>query len=79
MANQQITWQVTNQEPAQEFPTNGNPVTGKRITFTTSTGYSGTVFVPDPVYAQPDQVKEIIANEVRRVVAIHTLTGTVSA
>lgn len=78
MPGQQITWNVVSQSPTQKFDSNGNPIDGKTVTFKTSTGYEGSLFVPDPVYAQPDQVKEMILGEVKRVAAIHALSGSVT-
>lgn len=72
-----VTWKVVSQQQTQQFDPNGNPINGKNVTIETTTGYKGSVFVPDSVYSQPDQVKELLANEAKSVVAVHGLTGTV--
>lgn len=70
------TWQVTGQTPEQQFDASGNTTTGKLISFSVSPqGYQGTVFVPDSVYANVDDVRTLIQAEVDRVVAVHALTG----
>ena len=70
------TWQVTGQTQETAFDTQGNQVEGKRIQFTVSpSGYVGTVFIPDTLYANVDAVRERIAAEAAMVSAIHGMTG----
>jgi len=70
-----VTWSVQNQSPETQFMTNGQTVTGKNVTFITSTGYVGTVFVDDLTYSKPDEVQKMIQSEVDKVTAVDNLTG----
>ncbi|MGH7238942.1 MAG: hypothetical protein ACREHG_02630 [Candidatus Saccharimonadales bacterium] len=69
-------WTVTSQRPFQEFTDSGQIVSGKEVTFRTDSNYVGTIFIPDSVYGNIDQVKDLINKEVSRIMAVHTLSGT---
>jgi hypothetical protein len=72
-----VDYQVTALSPKIEYGSQGQPVAGKQVTFTTSTGYEGTVFVPDSVLANVDRVRAIVEDEVRTVVAAQQIAGTI--
>jgi hypothetical protein len=61
-----------------QYTTQGKPVPGKRVTYSTSVGYDGTVFIPDSDFANMDMVRLRIEAEVRMVAAAYGLAGTVS-
>lgn len=70
------SWSVVSQQNDQQFDLSGNVVTGKTITFSIlPQGYTGSLFVPDVIYANTDAVKEAIQMEVDQIVAVHQLTG----
>lgn len=70
------SWEVTSQANEQQIDATGNLVTGKNVTFTIMpTGYTGTLFIPDVIYANTDAAREAIQREVDAVVAVHNLTG----
>lgn len=72
---QPVTYTVKAVTPDSQFTGLNTPVAGKRVTFSTSTGYEGSVFVPDSVFSDRNAVQAMIAEEVRRVAAIQSLTG----
>jgi hypothetical protein len=72
-----VTYQVTRITPDTQFPPGAQPVTGKAVAFTTSVGYSGSVFVPDSVFADQAAVRQLIEAEVKLVAAATMLSGTV--
>jgi hypothetical protein len=76
---QDVTWEVTAVTPYTDFNAAGQSVPGKQLTISTSTGYTGTVFVPSSVLGDQGAVQEIIENEVRLVAAAKALSGTISA
>lgn len=72
----EYTWQVTGQTQETQFDTLGNAIPGKQVTFTVQpSGYVGSVFIPDSVYANVDAVRERIQAEASMVSAIHGMTG----
>jgi hypothetical protein len=72
-----VTYQVTAVVPKVEYGSQGQQVAGKSITFATSTGYEGTVFVADSILGDVDRVKAAIEAEVRIVVAAQQIAGTI--
>ena len=77
MPTETVTWIAGIPTPAQHFDDRGNGIDGKTVPFETSTGYSGSIWVSDAVFANPNQVKQMIGDEVSRVVAIPGLSGSV--
>lgn len=72
-----ITYQVTGVTPDSEFTTANTVVPGKRVAFSTSSGYSGSVFVPNSVFADQAAVRRLIEGEVRVVAAAQAITGSI--
>jgi hypothetical protein len=72
-----ITYQVTRVTPDTQFPPGEQPVKGNLVAFTTSSGYSGSVFVPDSVFADKSAVVRMIEDQVRLVAAAQSISGTV--
>lgn len=74
----QVTYRVTAVAPDTQFGAQNSVISGKRVTFETSTGYVGSVFVPNGVFGDQAAVKTMIEGEVRLVAAAQALAGTVT-
>lgn len=74
----QIGYQVTAVTPDITFGPNGQQIPGKQLTFTTTTGYQGTLFVPASVIDDLPTVTALIEAEVRRVANVQQISGTIS-
>lgn len=72
-----VTYQVTRVTPSTEFPPGDQPVKGQLVAFTTSTDYSGSIFVPDTVFNDPGAMRRMIEDKVRQVTAAMMITGTI--
>ena len=70
-----VTWQVTGQSQDTVFGADNTPQSGKKVTFQTSTGYTGTIFIPDALYVNTDYVRGAIQAEVDATEAVRTLTS----
>lgn len=73
-----VTWEVTAVAQDTQYSPTAAPIAGKRVSFTTSTGYAGTVFIPDSVFGDLDAVRQVIDGEVAKVAAAQVITGTVN-
>ena len=73
-----VTYRVTGVTPDTSFSGSATPVTGKRVAFSTSTGYEGSVFVPDSVFADLGAVRGLIEGEVRVVAAAQAIAGNLT-
>ena len=73
-----VTWAVTAVAQDTQYSPTAAPIPGKRVSFSTSAGYDGTVFIPDAVFGDLDAVRQVIDGEVTKVAAAHGLTGTVN-
>ena len=73
-----ITYKVTGVTQDSQFTGQSTPVTGKRVAFETSSGYSGAVFVPDSVFQDKAAVVRMIEGEVRIVAAAQTISGQIT-
>lgn len=71
------TWTVTSQSPAQQPDAMGNLISGRNIQYQTNTGYTGSVFVPDSVYADVNAVQALLQADVQQVAAVSALGGSV--
>ena len=74
---QQVTYQVTSVAPDVQFGPGGNQIPGKQLTITTSSGYTGTVFIPSSQLGDVPAVQAAIEAEVRQVAAVQAITGTI--
>lgn len=74
-----VTYQVTRVTPDTQFPPGEQPVSGKLVAFKTSAGYSGSVFVPDSVFADRTAIARMVEDQVRLVVAAQSIAGSVQA
>lgn len=73
-----ITYKVTGVTQDSQFTGASTPVTGKRVQFSTSSGYDGAVFVPDSVFSNVAEVQRMIEGEVRLVAAAQSIAGNVT-
>lgn len=73
-----VSYKVTTVTTGTQFTGSATPVTGKTVSFETSTGYIGTVFVPDGVFADQAAVRQLIESEVKLVAAAQVIAGSVS-
>ena len=71
-----ITNQVTGVTPETQYTPTATPIPGKRVTFTTSTGYEDTVFIPDTVFGDPAAIRQVIEGVITQVAAAQAITGT---
>lgn len=74
-----ITYQVSRVTPDTQFPPGEQPVHGKLVAFSTSAGYTGSVFVPDSVFADHQAVRRMIEDQVLLVAKAQQISGTVTA
>ncbi len=73
-----ITYQVTRVTPDTQYPPGEQPVPGKSVAFSTSVGYTGTVFVPDSVFSDQAAVKRMIEDQVKLVAAAQSISGSIT-
>lgn len=73
-----ITYKVTGVTQDSQFTGASTPVTGKKVSFSTSTGYEGSVFVPDASFSDASQVRALIEDQVKLVAAAQSITGTLT-
>lgn len=55
------SWRVVASDPASDFSRPGQIVEGVRVTFTTQTGVTDSVFVPNDRYGDLDYIRSLIA------------------
>lgn len=73
-----ISYQVTTVTPDTQYSPTSSPIPGKQVAFSTSIGYSGSIFVADSIFGDTAAWRSIIEAEVRKVAAAQQMTGTVS-
>jgi hypothetical protein len=73
-----VSYTVTAVSPSVDYGPTGSQIPGKTLTFTTTTGYEGTIFIPSSVFPDLATVQAMIENEVRLVAAAQAITGTVT-
>lgn len=72
-----ITYKVTQVAPDVQFGPGGNQIPGKQLTITTSTGYTGTLFIPASMLGDLAAVQATIEQEVGLVAGVQSITGTI--
>lgn len=72
-----VTYKVTGVTPDTQFTATNTIISGKRVAFSTSTGYAGSVFVPDGVFADASAIKSLIEDQVRLVAMAQQINGSV--
>lgn len=70
------SWSITDQRRTTNLGANGQFVSGWEVSYTTSDGVHGSLFISDADY-RPVTVAELIGNVVRNVTAVHHLSGEV--
>lgn len=79
VAGPKVTYRVTGVADDTQFTGGSSPVPGKRVSFSTSTGYDGSVFVPDTVFGDTAAVRALIESMVYQVAAAHVLSGSIGS
>lgn len=74
---QPITYQVTQVAPDVQFGPGGNQIPGKQLTISTSSGYTGTLFIPASMLGDLAAVQATIEQEVSQVAGVQAITGSV--
>lgn len=74
-----VTYQVTAISPDRQLNGQSDVVPGKRVTFKTSTGYEGTVFIPDSVFSDMNVVRQLVEAEAMLIAQAQQIAGTVTA
>lgn len=72
-----VTYKVTQVAPDVTFGPGGQQIPGKQLTIETSSGYTGTVFIPASVLGDLAAVQATIEQEVSKVAAVQAITGTI--
>jgi len=72
-----VTYTVTGVTPDTHFSPTSTPIPGKQVAYSTSTGYEGSVFIPDTIFTDPAAVRLAVEGEVKAVAAVQGLAGTV--
>jgi hypothetical protein len=72
-----ISYNVTNVTPETSYGPGATPINGKRVAFSTSVGYDGSIFVPDSIFGDTRAWRAIIEAEVLKVAAAQAVTGTI--
>lgn len=73
-----VTWKVVSVTPEDQFTAQNTRIAGKRVNFTTSSGYAGYVFVPNGVFSDTAAVTRLIEGEVSVVSAVENISGQVT-
>lgn len=74
--SQPVTWRITGVTPDTQYSQTAQPIPGKRVSFSTSTGYEGSIFVPDNVFGDKAAVAGLVAHEVQKVADVQAITGS---
>jgi len=69
------SWRVTGQQQTMRIGPTGDATHGVEVMFSTGHGVAGSVFVPDSVYADPQQVREAVAARAAQLDAVSTMTS----
>lgn len=72
-----VGYEVTGVTQETKYAINGTPIPGKNVAFTTTTGYAGTLFIPDSVFGDTNALRQAIEGEVRSVGAAMSIKGNV--
>lgn len=69
-----VSWTVTSQGESTEIQSNGQAVRGYRVYFTTGTGQSGSVWIPESSYT-PERAKLLVGAAAANADAIGNLSS----
>lgn len=73
-----VGYEVTGITQETKYGPNGAPIPGKNVAIKTSSGYEGTLFIPDSVFGDANAMRQAIEGEVKAVGAALGIKGTVS-
>ena len=73
-----VTYRVTGVTRMTAYSATGVATPGKQVSYTTSNGYDGQLFVADTDFGNPQKVRQLIEAEVKMVTAALSLSGTVT-
>ncbi|MGH9622519.1 MAG: hypothetical protein ACRD45_22780 [Bryobacteraceae bacterium] len=73
-----IGYEVTDVTQETKYGLNGTPIPGKNVSFKTTSGYEGTLFIADTIFSDVTAMRQAIEGEARAVSAAMMIKGTVS-
>lgn len=73
-----VSYQVTGVTRMTAYSATGVATPGKQITYKTSNGYEGQLFIADADFGNQERVRQLIEAEIKMVTAALGLTGTVT-
>jgi hypothetical protein len=75
MSQPTVTWSVTGAIPFDDFQPGQGVTVGYRVHWAATNGATGYVFVSKASIGNTDMVRQLLADDVARVSAIHALSG----
>ena len=72
-----VTYKITAIVADTQYNSQNAPVTGRKVTYEVSNGYTDSVFISNADFGDMTMVKRRVEAEVRAVAAAYGLTGTV--
>lgn len=73
-----VTYKVTSVNATIDYSPQGVATPGKTVKFEMSTGYQGSIFVPDTAFSNTAGVRARLEQEVALIGAASQITGTVT-
>lgn len=73
-----VSYQVTGVSRQTAYSATGIATPGKQLTYKTSNGYDGQLFIADADFGNPEKVRQLIEAEIKMVSAALGLSGTVT-
>lgn len=73
-----VSYEVTGVSRMTAYSATGVATPGKQVTYKTSNGYDGQLFIADADFGNPDKVRQLIEAEVKMVTVALGLSGTVT-
>lgn len=73
-----VGYEVTGVTQETRYGPNSTPIPGKNVAFTTTGGYTGTLFIPDSIFGDATAMRQALEGEVKAVAAALMIKGTVS-
>lgn len=76
--SQPVTYTVVSQYPDMDLGPGGTPVRGVRVMFDLSNGDKGSIFVPNAIYSNLDQVQQMVQDAAVSLVNTANISGTIT-